>query len=398
MKKILALCSLLATCGTLCADSWQENYPEDGLVLRICDTDGPKTNIRTSAGGAVACTLSTDSAYTFIVQPGMKAQNGWIRIPDDCVYWYDADTDGHGVDLESHGKAKQRRVLKGSKTGYWIHSSKVRLLLSSNIAIYSQPNTASDVIARFNYMPEPTLLEYQQGWLRVQTPDKKYSGWVESVQAIQHPLLFNDDCTCGEGMEEGVCCMGDNFYGALYVNDGLGIRQFVNALGLIPAGSEWDEGTEFDAKNGYFSFSQEGDGHVNYNAAIWNRKDGTKLFIFSYSRCELQMSYNPESDTDFVSPWGKVTFTNTIKIGTEEGRYFQDTGYRAFVYDAKQKALMPLEESPFVGLPESQLHRFFELPQQGKDIQVREFDPTNYDIDPVYHTLKWNGMTFDYIK
>lgn len=43
MKKILILSGLLATCGTLCADS----------------------------------------TYTFLVQPGMKAQNGWIRITDD---------------------------------------------------------------------------------------------------------------------------------------------------------------------------------------------------------------------------------------------------------------------------------------------------------------------------
>lgn len=395
MKKALLLICMMAFFGTIFADTWDDNQPTDGIVVFTVDHDGPKTNIRSSAGGKVVYTIGTDSTFTFIMKDGMKAVNGWVRIPDDCLYWYDEDADGHNVEIEKYGLAKQRIKLTGSTTGYWIHSSKLQVMIFSEAEIRKEANKSSEMVYKANNFQNVIPLEYKNGWLKVQTLDKKYTGWMNEEWVAQHSLLFNTDCTCGEG-EEYVLCMGNTFYGKYFVNGGIGIRQFVEAVSLTPD-NKWAKTPTFDAKNGFFSYSNVStDENVSYNGAYWNRKDGSKLFIVSYTQNIIKPDYDSENDVDIDCKWGKATIlTSADKDGNIR---YKDTGFRAFLYDAKEKALVALEEVPFKGMPETKLHRFLELPQQGYDIRIREFDPKQSKAPAQYHTLKWNGMTFDYVK
>lgn len=171
------------------------------------------------------------------------------------------------------------------------------------------------------------------------------------------------------------------------VKGGAGIEQLVMSLGIFS--KDYLEPDNFDKKNGFFEFFEEGDGHCKYNACYWNRSDGKKLFIISYDciECETLKSFE-----DVTSPWGYCEMQDT----NEEYAYIYDTGCMAYIYNEATKQLVPMKTPPFKGLDMSKRnHYFLELPQKGKDIIVREH--LTWEIT-VSHTLKWNGMAFDFVK
>lgn len=173
------------------------------------------------------------------------------------------------------------------------------------------------------------------------------------------------------------------------------VQSFVEALPIYSEEYGWDIDPEIDNKNGYFHFSQEGDGGVSYNGCVWKRDDGKRLFIFSYR----QTGWNEyEGRTARFtrhsgSPW-YYSSTEVWMTGENEDQisfYDYDTGFAAYLYNEETHTLELLPEPPINGWQSKAAHRQLLLPQKGKDIEVAE----GIDEDSVYYTLKWNGMTFD---
>lgn len=169
------------------------------------------------------------------------------------------------------------------------------------------------------------------------------------------------------------------------------IKGFILATNL-DNGEGWDEEeATIDLANGYFKFSMEGAGGVSYEAAYWNRTDGKKLFIVSYDiRDEV---FSVSQFTPHSNKWAKMQYCKSAG-------FYEDSGYMAYVYDASTKKLVRMTESPFNNMPATSDMVIYRLPQKGKDIKILQ-----YDLDKDFnrenaatHTLKFNGMTFDYIK
>lgn len=195
-----------------------------------------------------------------------------------------------------------------------------------------------------------------------------------------------------------LCALADNplwmkYDKPLTVKGGAGIEQFVEAIfGYKP--NDWSTDAEYDKRNGYFYYFEEGAGHVNYYVSYWNRKDGKKLVIMSYDEGDFGKRIKMQS-----SMWGcmsSFSYGDSDEVTTDEAINV-DTGFRAFLYDEAKKQLVPLAAPPFNGFDNPvKKHYLLMLPQKGKDIRVREEkgELGNY----VYHTLKWNGMTFDFVR
>lgn len=171
------------------------------------------------------------------------------------------------------------------------------------------------------------------------------------------------------------------------VKGGVGIEQFVTAiLGTKP--NEWDRGPVYDKKNGYFSYFEEGGGCIMYNVSYWNRKDGKKLVIISYRQNDFaNKKVKPQA-----SAWG---YFSSFQYGENPTDIINmESGFRAYLYDEAKKQLVPMATPPFNGLPNPLDSQYFlELPQNGKDIVVCQ--NVSYE-EKIKHTLKWNGMTFDF--
>lgn len=179
----------------------------------------------------------------------------------------------------------------------------------------------------------------------------------------------------------------------LKVKGGAGIEQFVEAI-LDNKPSDWARDAEYDKRNGFFHYYEEGAGHVEYYVSYWNRKDGKKLVILSYDESDFGQKVKTQA-----SPWG---YFSSCSIGDpdvalgDEGINVE-TGFCAYLYDETKSQLVPLSTPPFKGFENPvKSHYLLMLPEKGKDIRVREMkgEIGNY----VYHTLKWNGMTFDFVR
>ena len=180
----------------------------------------------------------------------------------------------------------------------------------------------------------------------------------------------------------------DDYGKTFNVNGGAGIEQFVTAI-LQTKPDEWSTDPIYDKRNGYFEYHEEGSGSVTYNVCYWNRKDGKKLVLLSYYTSDFGERVNPQS-----SAWG---YYSSFQYGENDTDIFNaESGFRAYLYDEAKKRLVPMATPPFNGFPNPvNNHYFLQLPREGKDIIVRE----TVDLyESVYHTLKWNGLTFDFKK
>lgn len=174
----------------------------------------------------------------------------------------------------------------------------------------------------------------------------------------------------------------------LSVKGGVGIVQFVKAITGNDPG-DWFADPVYDKRNGYFTYGEEGDGHIEYHVSYWNRTDGKKLVIISY----YDFSFGKMSP-NLSSPWGYRSSTKTIADGVadDEGETLE-TGCCAYLYDEARQQLVPMVTPPFNGYSSSKSVNFLLiLPQKGKDIKLKRFYP---DGVSTLSTLKWNGMSFD---
>lgn len=180
------------------------------------------------------------------------------------------------------------------------------------------------------------------------------------------------------------------------VNGKPGIQSFVEALPVYNKEYGWYNDPEFDTRNGFFHYGEEGDGGVYYYGCIWKRDDGKRLFILSYREsswneykgCKERFTRHGGSPWYYASTELWMCGENMDQISYLD----EDTGFAAYLFNEDTNTLELLSEPPFNGWQAKNVHRFLILPQKGKDIEVEEgvFEET------VTSTLKWNGMTFDY--
>lgn len=163
------------------------------------------------------------------------------------------------------------------------------------------------------------------------------------------------------------------------------IESFVEAIFGTPK-SDWSTDPVWDLRNGYFAYSEEGDGHLQLNVSYWNRKDGKKLVVVSYSTGEFGQI--PAE----ASVWG-YRDSERIEVGDGYDYVNEETGFRAYLFDAQSKKLVPMQTPPVKGWTNvKQNHYYLELPQKGKDIRVREKAYSYYNK---IHYLRWNGTEFE---
>ncbi len=103
-------------------------------------------------------TLSQDD-YIFSV---CDSKNGWWRI---CTNISPMDAD---------------EITVGSSV--WIHYSQLsvgtRNYGGQTLSLYAEPSARSKVVYSFNYELSLRPLEVRGKWCKVQTKDKKYTGWI----------------------------------------------------------------------------------------------------------------------------------------------------------------------------------------------------------------------------
>lgn len=177
----------------------------------------------------------------------------------------------------------------------------------------------------------------------------------------------------------------------LKVTGNADIEGFVKALF---AGDEYSYTPDeaFDKANGYFSMSAAGGGYLDQFGAFWNRKDGKKMFLFSFDQGETGLY---DKCIERKNEWYQVAVYEPREEDGEPGGYYE-SGILAYLYNPDTKTLEPMQQPPFNGVPKTDGYLSFALPQKGKDIVVGEMDLSNYDRTE--HTLKFNGLTFDWVE
>ena len=127
------------------------------------DNSGKFTNVRNAPKGKVVDKIPTDVCAMIGVE---KPTNGWWKLTDNTYETGDFD-----------GK------LKGSTTGYWIHYSVLGMGTRNygveTLYIRKNPSESAPVVYKFKKEIVLRPMEIKGEWVKVQTCDGKYTGWIE---------------------------------------------------------------------------------------------------------------------------------------------------------------------------------------------------------------------------
>lgn len=127
------------------------------------DNNGKFTNVRIAPKGKVVDKIPTDVSAMIGVE---KPTNGWWKIVGDTYATGDFE-----------GK------LKGSTTGYWIHYSVLgmgtRNYGGQTLYIRKDPSASAPVVHKFKKEIVLRPIDIKGDWVKVQTSDGKYTGWIE---------------------------------------------------------------------------------------------------------------------------------------------------------------------------------------------------------------------------
>ena len=156
MKKKLFVLMTLMTWLTV-------DVSAQSLGVFTYDNSGKFTNVRNAPKGKVVDKIPTDVCAMIGVE---KPTNGWWKLTDNTYETGDFD-----------GK------LKGSTTGYWIHYSVLgmgtRNYGGQTLYIRKNPSESAPVVYKFKKEIVLRPMEIKGEWVKVQTCDGKYTGWIE---------------------------------------------------------------------------------------------------------------------------------------------------------------------------------------------------------------------------
>jgi len=139
----------------------------------ITDNSGKYTNIRAAAKGKIVDKIPTELIVMLVVN---NPVNGWWRIVGDSYSAMDSD------DV----------TLKGSTTGYWIHSSVIGLGTRNyggeTISLRKSPSASSKAVFSFSDERRLHPVDICEGWVRVRTEDGRHEGWIEEEWLCGNPV------------------------------------------------------------------------------------------------------------------------------------------------------------------------------------------------------------------
>ena len=143
-----------------------------GLVCAyIVDNDGPVTNIRNVPKGKVVATLPTDEALAVTL---LSAKGEWWKIGDV---------------VDKYGDDEMEIVLRGSKTGYWIHRSLLQFSIAGDPtgALRATPSSKGKAV---KIIGEPYFhpIALKGNWVKVVSTDGKCTGWIHRDNICFNPL------------------------------------------------------------------------------------------------------------------------------------------------------------------------------------------------------------------
>ena len=133
------------------------------LSVFTYDNNGKFTNVRNAPKGKVVDKIPTEECAMIGVE---KPANGWWKIKGNT--YETGDFEG---------------TLKGSATGYWIHYSVLgmgtRNYGGQTLYIRKDPSASAPVIYKFKKEIVLRPMDVKGDWVKVQTSDGKYTGWIE---------------------------------------------------------------------------------------------------------------------------------------------------------------------------------------------------------------------------
>ena len=156
MKKKLFVLLMMMTCLSVVVSA-------QSLGVFTYDNSGKFTNVRNAPKGKVVDKIPTEVCAMIGVE---KPTNGWWKIIGDT---YDTGDD--------------EGTLKGSTTGYWIHYSVLamgtRNYGGQTLYIRQSPSASAPVVYKFKKEIQLRPMDIKGEWVKVQTTDGKYTGWIE---------------------------------------------------------------------------------------------------------------------------------------------------------------------------------------------------------------------------
>lgn len=156
MKKKLFVLLMMMTCLSV-------GVSAQSLGVFTYDNSGKFTNVRNAPKGKVVDKIPTEVCAMIGVE---KPTNGWWKIIGDT---YDTGDD--------------EGTLKGSTTGYWIHYSVLamgtRNYGGQTLYIRQSPSASAPVVYKFKKEIQLRPMDIKGEWVKVQTTDGKYTGWIE---------------------------------------------------------------------------------------------------------------------------------------------------------------------------------------------------------------------------
>jgi len=157
MKKKLFVLLTLMTWLSVSANA-------QSLGVFTYDNNGKFTNVRNAPKGKVVDKIPTEVCAMISVE---KPTNGWWKMVDNS---YDTgDNEG---------------TLKGSTTGYWIHYSVLamgtRNYGGQTLYIRQSPSASAPVVYKFKKEIQLRPMDIKGEWVKVQTFDGKFTGWIEA--------------------------------------------------------------------------------------------------------------------------------------------------------------------------------------------------------------------------
>lgn len=156
MKKKLFVLLMMMTCLSV-------GVSAQSLGVFTYDNSGKFTNVRNAPKGKVVDKIPTEVCAMISVE---KPTNGWWKMVDNS---YDTGDD--------------EGTLKGSTTGYWIHYSVLamgtRNYGGQTLYIRQSPSASAPVVYKFKKEIQLRPMDIKGEWVKVQTTDGKYTGWIE---------------------------------------------------------------------------------------------------------------------------------------------------------------------------------------------------------------------------